>query len=909
MTPFLPFSKRRQPARKKAAQPSRCFAEPLEPRQLLAGLTVITHGFQSGGFPNWVHTMALAVAQKEGGADIYRLTITGSPTPHAASFTKIQSNTTSNGDSIIEVDWSATSSQFSSSVTAGQVADVVVPYITTYPTTQHPFAELPIHLMGHSRGASVVSSLAKRVAEQGIWLDQLTLLDPHPLTASDLQPLTPVIDPPIHVYDNTIFSDNYYETAQAYPHGESVPGAHNVFLSGSGINHSAIHTYYYGTVDRAATSDGDGGTVQDSWYGGSGGRATVGYNYSLVDAADRAPVADGLSSLAGGSAHRDHAALTTSTPWSNIGSLSISGDSAGAIASGQAIQLNYRYQDAGGGAVNFYIDDNQNPYDGSTALTTDANLPATGVAPNSLARQVPFTWSSNGLTQGIHFLYAAIHALTGQTRYIYMPQPMYVTPSAAEIITKQWTGDAGAAYSDPRNWTPGGLPAANDRSTIQLAPAAHVDLSSGTLYGVVHLLSGTLNWTAGDIQNAAITIAPSALLNISTDTARYWNGSLENAGTLQWDGSAQLFGGTPAGNGAPLTINNLPGALFDIRGDGQFSGAGYSNAPAAFNNSGTLRKSAGANTTSLSGIPVNNSGTLQALSGTLVLTANYTGTGSTIIGQSGTPAQMIVPNFVQQAITINTAGKLTVNAATPHTRNTVGALTIAANGLLDIASSDLVVDNTLTPFATLKSYWQSAYNNDPNAGYGLWNGLTGITSSIAKTSAQTDAKITIGYLDGAFQNDPDIGNFTNFGGPALATNQVLFRPCLMGDLNLDGVVNADDIGLIIGLGFYGKSSAPHGWLDGDLNGDGKVDGDDVGLIIGTGTYNNGSYSPNAIAARFIAQRPFPSPTALAAIANPTTSANGPATLMQAPSDAVDASVVGKHRANVFTRSRRYAISD
>ena len=61
-----------------------------------------------------------------------------------------------------------------------------------------------------------------------------------------------MIDPPIHVYDNTIFSDNYYETAQAYPHGESVTGAHNVFLSGSGINHSAIHTYYYGTVDRAA---------------------------------------------------------------------------------------------------------------------------------------------------------------------------------------------------------------------------------------------------------------------------------------------------------------------------------------------------------------------------------------------------------------------------------------------------------------------------------------------------------------------------------------------------------------------------------------------------------------------------------------------------------------------------------
>ncbi len=51
----------------------------------------------------------------------------------------------------------------------------------------------------------------------------------------------------------------------------------------------------------------------------------------------------------------------------------------------------------------------------------------------------------------------------------------------------------------------------------------------------------------------------------------------------------------------------------------------------------------------------------------------------------------------------------------------------------------------------------------------------------------------------------------------------------------------------IGLGYYGKPTAPHGWLDGDLNGDGKVDGDDIGLIIGTGTYNNGAFAANAAA--------------------------------------------------------------
>ncbi len=185
------------------------------------------------------------------------------------------------------------------------------------------------------------------------------------------------------------------------------------------------------------------------------------------------------------------------------------------------------------------------------------------------------------------------------------------------------------------------------------------------------------------------------------------------------------------------------------------------------------------------------------------------------------------------------------NIVTPARKTiSIGELSITGSGLFDIGNNVLLVDNTLTPFSTLKSYWQAGYNNDPSGGYGLWDGNHGIVSSTAEASAKGDGKITVGYLDGAAQNDPDIGNYAaNVGGPSLATNQVIFRPTLMGDLNLDGVVNGDDIGILIGLGYYGKSTAPHGWFDGDLNGDGVVDGNDIGLIIGTGTYGNGSFEP------------------------------------------------------------------
>src|SRR5207248_3777503 len=104
-----------------------------------------------------------------------------------------------------------------------------------------------------------------------------------------------------------------------------------------------------------------------------------------------------------------------------------------------------------------------------------------------------------------------------------------------------------------------------------------------------------------------------------------------------------------------------------------------------------------------------------------------------------------------------------------------------------------------------------------------------------------DGHISVGYIDGAAQNDPRIGNL----GIGLATNRILVRPALYGDLNLDGKTDAKDIGIMIGLGYYGSGNAPHGWLDGDLNGDGVVDGNDIGLIIGTGTYNNGSYGPSS----------------------------------------------------------------
>ncbi len=156
---------------------------------------------------------------------------------------------------------------------------------------------------------------------------------------------------------------------------------------------------------------------------------------------------------------------------------------------------------------------------------------------------------------------------------------------------------------------------------LVLSNGGTLNWSGGTLSGALSVVSGaTVNWSGGTV-NSYVTIATNVLLNLTGSGAKYIAIVLTNAGTVVW-----LGGDLVAQNYAPYgyygAVENVAGGLWDIQCN-QSVYNNYGGGAPYFHNAGTVQKTAGTGTTTVS-IPFVNGGTLDVETGLLSFNVNNT---------------------------------------------------------------------------------------------------------------------------------------------------------------------------------------------------------------------------------------------------------------------------------------------
>jgi len=167
-----------------------------------------------------------------------------------------------------------------------------------------------------------------------------------------------------------------------------------------------------------------------------------------------------------------------------------------------------------------------------------------------------------------------------------------------------------------------------------------------------------------------------------------------------------------------------------------------------------------------------------------ITTGDITGDGIVEVGGSGVTAKL----------------QIAPNSGTSE----IAGFSIMSNSTLDITNNRIIIDGATNPSTEgwLLKCLASGYNG------GLWNG-PGIDSSMAAASGGVYG---VGFADA---NDPNV--------PGLTSGQVEVAYTLVGDTNMDGVVNGIDFST---LAANFNQAVPQGWEDGDFNYDGRVNGTD-----------------------------------------------------------------------------------
>lgn len=469
------------------------FLSPLFPHSAKgAGLTVITHGYNgdvagwitgmAGKIPGYFHSRYPGLSTN---ITIYTVTLTTDGTNYYYQWGRDTNSpplTSDTGEMVVKLDWS----QMAGGTAPYNITTSNVAWVASYVLSQtnaisdldgHALVEFPIHLIGHSRGGSLISRISYILGTNGIWVDHLTTLDPHPLNNdgfSDSLAGSVVDASASNTCANVLYADNYWENlgntgffGQLDPNGEPVAGAYQRQLtqlsggyaptpfSGDPYEyHSNVHLWYHGTIDsNTPASDTEAsitGTERTNWWVSLGfyenfGRH-AGFYYSLIGGGDRTSmdrplglpgdpqIRDGYNQLwdLGGGTNANRKALPSNDGiWPNIITFNVTGTNV--VISGNLITTSLYYQYAGNSNVtlSIYLDQDLNPFNTNSTRVLQNQIANTGA--NAVAHYSNLGLPTTNVPPGVYAVYGKISD-GSHSRYLYTPESIEIRSAQQPVL-------------------------------------------------------------------------------------------------------------------------------------------------------------------------------------------------------------------------------------------------------------------------------------------------------------------------------------------------------------------------------------------------------------------------------------------------------------------------------------------
>jgi fibronectin-binding autotransporter adhesin len=389
--------------------------------------------------------------------------------------------------------------------------------------------------------------------------------------------------------------------------------------------------------------------------------------------------------------------------------------------------------------------------------------------------------------------------------------------------------------------------------------------STQAYQGNTTIRDGTLELAYDDTATNNVTLPPAVYNN--PNTTYYANGGdggslgynaatnavqLGDSGTLTTDNIALLTLQNSGALGPRQVLHNI--SVNDFNPSGTTSIGVADNGIGNFSGNIALQKtvvlaSGTGGTANFSGNITGTGGVAASGTGTVNLTGTNTYNGSTgvgagaalVVGEAGAlPSNTAVTNNGTLTINgnvtvanISGSGTLNIGVASPTAlviktnsgASSEGALHIVGNSTLDITNNHLFITygSGPDPISSIAALLKTGYNG------GAWNGLGGIISSAA---AANSGSYGLGYADFADQGNP----------AGLSSGQIEIKYTLLGDADLNGIVNGTDFAILAANFNKGVT----GWDQGDFDYNNIVNGSDFADLAAN--FNKGASGADAVAA-------------------------------------------------------------